>query len=175
MGATARPPPPPLSPPHRPASRGGAGPLPPKAEGMIPPPPSRTAAPEREAGAGPAPTPQPPAPGGTTKNKRTRVNAPGRQTDRARRWQTRLNRSSMAATPSMARATPRTSALLPAQGRQRDGRRQGDPRPTGPPGRTVGGTAHRPPPQPNPHPTPRRRNAPDEQTHPKGSGQPQAG
>ena len=124
---------------------------------MIPSPPCRTAAPEREAGAGPAPTPQPLAPAGTTKNKRTRVNTTGRHTDRARGQQASTNQSSMGATPSMARATPRTPALLPTQGRQRDGPRQGDPEPNWPPpAAQSGGTAHRPP-APPPHPTPQAR------------------
>ena len=126
---------PPLSPhpPHRPASQGGAGPRPPEAEEVIPPPPGTTAAPGRKAGAGPAPTPQPPAPTGTTMDKRTRANTPGRNTDRARRQQASTNRRGMGATRSMARATPRTPALLPAQGRQRDRPRQGDPPPHWPP------------------------------------------
>ena len=59
----------------------------------------------------------------------TRASAQGRHTDRAQRQQVNTNRSSMGATPSMARATPRTGALLPSQGRQRDGLRQGDPPP----------------------------------------------
>ena len=48
--------------------------------------------------------------------------------------------------------TPVTPALLPAQGRQRDGKRQSDPPPYRPrPGRTAGGNgARRPPPQPAP-------------------------
>ena len=100
---------------------------------MIPPSPGRTAASAREAGAGPAPTPQPPDLTGTTENKRTRANAPGRHTDRARRRQASTNRSGMGATPSVARATPVTPAFLPAQGRQRDGPRQGNPPPHWPP------------------------------------------
>ena len=153
-GATAQPPPPcPPTPPHRPASRGGAGPHPPEAEGMIPPPPGRTAAPEREAGARPAPPSQPPAPAGTTENKRTRANAPGRHTDRARRRQASTNRSSMGATPTMTRATPVTPALLPAQGRQMGQTEAGRPTaPLAPPAAQSEGTAHRPPSPP--HPTP---------------------
>ena len=43
--------------------------------------------------------------------------------------------------------TPGTPALLPAQGRQRDGKRQSDPPPYRPrPGRTAGGNGARPPP-----------------------------
>ena len=104
---------------------------------MIPPPPSRAAAPGREAGAGPASMPQPPALGGAAMGKRTRASAQGRHTDHAQRQQANVNRSGMGATRSMARATPRTPALFPARERQRDGLREGDPRPTGPPGRTV--------------------------------------
>ena len=49
--------------------------------------------------------------------------------------------------------TPVTPALLPAQGRQRDGTRQSDPPPYGPrPGRTAGGNGARPPP-PGPPPS----------------------
>ena len=55
------------------------------------------------------------------------------------------------ATPPMNRATPVTPALLPAQGRQRDGTRQSKPPPYRPPpaAQTVG-TAHGPPPPPPP-------------------------
>ena len=49
--------------------------------------------------------------------------------------------------------TPVTPALLPAQGRQRDGKRQSDPPPYRPrPGRTAGGNGARPPPPPQPAP-----------------------
>ena len=117
VGATVRPPPVPPPPPPTRKPRGRRPPTPPEAEGMIPPPPGRTAAPGREAGAGPASTPQPPAAAGTAMDKRTRASAQGRHTDRARGQQAGTNRSGMGATPSMARATPRTPALLPAQGR----------------------------------------------------------
>ena len=47
--------------------------------------------------------------------------------------------------------TPVTPALLPAQGRQRDGKRQSEPPPYGPrPGRTAGGNGAPPPPPPAP-------------------------
>ena len=47
--------------------------------------------------------------------------------------------------------TPVTPALLPAQGRQRDGKKQSDPPPYRPrPGRTAGGNGARPP-TPPPH------------------------
>ena len=167
--------PPPLSPqpPRRPASHGGAGPpAPPEAEGMIPPPAGRTAAPGREGGAGPASTPQPLALAGTAMDKLTHANTQGRHTDRARRQQASTNRSGMGATPSMARATPRTLALLPAQrGRATDGGKV-TPRPTGPPGQTVGENGTQA--APSLPPTRRRWNAPDAQTHPTGSTQPQA-
>ena len=119
---------------------------------MIPPPPARTAAPVREAGAGPASTPWPPAPAGTAMDKQTRANTQGRHTDGARRQQASTNRSGMGAKPSMARATPRTPALLPAQGRQRDRPRQGDPPPHWPPRPHSRGEQRtgRPPPAPHP-------------------------
>ena len=50
--------------------------------------------------------------------------------------------------------TPVTPALLPAQGRQRDGKRQSDPPPYRPrPGRRAGGNGARPPPPPSPPPS----------------------
>ena len=52
--------------------------------------------------------------------------------------------------------TPVTPALLPAQGRQRDGKRQSDPPPYRPrPGRTAGGNGAPPPPPPSPPPSTR--------------------
>ena len=71
--------------------------------------------------------------------KQTHASAQGRHTDRAQRQQANTNQSGKGATPSMARATPRTPALLPAQGRQRDGLRQGDPPPHWPPRPHSGG------------------------------------
>ena len=66
-------------------------------------------------------------------DKRTRASTQGCHTDRAWGQQASRTRSGMEATPSMARAAPKTPALLPAQGRQRDGPRQGDPPPHWPP------------------------------------------
>ena len=128
-----RPPPPAPHQPRQPTRRGGAGLHPPGAEGMVPPPPGRTAAPEGGGGARPAPPPQLPAPAETVGNKRTRANAPGRHTGRAQRQQASINQSGMRATPSMTRTAPVTPALLPAQGRQRDGTRQSSPPPQWPP------------------------------------------
>ena len=72
------------------------------------------------------------------------------------------------ATPPMDSTTPVTPALLPAQGRQRDGKRQSDPPPYGPrPGRTAGGNGAPPPP---PQPTPPDKNAMDP---PRGAQPPQ--
>ena len=91
-------------------------------------------------------------------DKRTRANTPGRHTARARRQQASTNRSGMEATPSMARATSRTPALLPTQGRQRDGPRQGDSPPHWPPEPHRRGerrTGRPPPPHPRP-PAPER-------------------
>ena len=94
-------------------------------------------------------------------DKLTRACAKGRHTDRARRRQGSTNRNGMGATPSMARARSRIPPLLPAQGRQRDGPRQGDPQPNWPPGRTDRGNGtHVAPPPPTPPPsagTPRTR------------------
>ena len=65
--------------------------------------------------------------------------------------------------------TPVTPALLPAQGRQRDGTRQSDPPPyRPPPAAQTGGTAHAPPPPPKP--APRHTNATDP---PRGAQPPQ--
>ena len=69
-----------------------------------------------------------------------------------------MNRSGMGATPSMTRTMPETPALLPAQGRQREGTRQSDPPPFWLPGPHKRGARRtgRPPP-----PAPRHKNAPD--------------
>ena len=157
-GATARPPPCPPTPPHRTASHGGAGPHPPEAEGMIPPPPGETAAPEREAG----PRPAPPAPAACSRRNH-KEHANPRQRTRAPHGPRRETASK--------HEPERYGGYAPRD--QRDGTRQGDPRPTGPPGRTVG--RHGAQAAPPPHPTPRRRDAPGAQTHPVGSAQPQAG
>ena len=143
-GRDATPPPHPL---HRPASRGGAGPHPPRQGGWSPLPP-----PERGAGARPAPPPQPPAPTGTAESKQARADAPGRRTDRAQRRQASTTRSGMGTTPPVTRTTPVTPALLPAQGRQRDGTRQSDPPPYWPPRPHKRGARRtgRPPPQTRP-------------------------
>ena len=63
------------------------------------------------------------------------------------------------ATPPMDRTTPVTPALLPAQGRQRDGTRQSDIRPTGPPRPRKRGARRTPPPPLQP--APRHTNATD--------------
>ena len=77
----------------------------------------------------------------------------------------------MGATPPMTRTTPVTPALLPAQGRQRDGTGQSDPPPYWPPlTAQTGGTAHGPPPPP-PNPPPGTRTP---RTRPTGGAQPQA-
>ena len=64
----------------------------------------------------------------------------------------------MGATPPMTRTTPVTPALLPAQGRQRDGKRQSDPPPYWPPRPHKRGARRTPPP---PKPAPRHTNARD--------------
>ena len=115
----------PLCPSTRPSTR--------QPQGRRPPTTPRRADDPREARAGPASTPQPPALAGAAMGKRTRASAHGHHTDRAQRQQADTSWSGMGATPSMARVTPRTPALLPAQGRQRDGLGQGDPPPHWPP------------------------------------------
>ena len=151
----------PLPPPsHRPASRGGPGPHP-RGRGDGPP------LPERGAGARPAPPPQPPAPTGAAENKRAHANAPGRRTDRAQRRRASTNRSGMGATPPMDSTTPVTPALLPAQGRQRDGTRQSDPPALQAPRPHKRGVRRTPPP---PQPAPRHTNATDP---PRGAQPPQ--
>ena len=109
-----------------------------------------TRVPERGAGARPAPPPQQLAPTRTAGNKGARANAPGRRTDGAQRRRASTNRSGMGATPPMTRTTPVTPALLPAQGRQRDGTRQSDPPPYWPPRQPKRGARRTPPPNPPP-------------------------
>ena len=141
------PPPPPPPPPAARKPRGRRLP-PPEAGGMVPPPAAR----ERSRSTA-RPPPQPLAPTGTAGNKRARANAPARCTDRAQRRRANTNRSGMGTTPPMTRTTLVTPALLPAQGRQRDGTRQTNPRPTGPSGRTNNGHgALAAPPLPKPDP-----------------------
>ena len=133
----------PPHPPHRPASRGGPSPRPPRQGGWSPPRPREE--PERD----PPPRPSrrlPQGPRRTSKPAPTRQDAAQiapREGGRARTgvvW---------GATPPMDSATPVTPALLPAQGRQRDGTRQSDPPPyRPPPGRTNGGYGARSPPPP---------------------------
>ena len=138
---------PPRHPPTGPQATGAPAPTAPKQGGWFPLPPS-----ERRARARPAPPPQPPAPKGTAGNKRARANAPGHRTDRAQRRGASTNRCGMGAAPPMTRTTPVTPALLPAQGRKRDGTRQSDPPPYWPPGPHKRGAwrTGRPPPQPAP-------------------------
>ena len=148
-----RDPPPPAPPPAR--KPRGPRPPPPEAGGGWSPPP----APERSRSATHPPPPSRRLPQGP---RRTSVPAPTRQDaaqiapregGRARTgvvWGARL---------PMDCATPVTPALLPAQGRQRDGTRQSDPPPYWPlPAAQTGGTAHAPPPPP---PTRQHTNATD--------------
>ena len=158
---------PPPEPPHRPASRGGAGPRPPRQGGWSPLPP-----PEGGAGARPVLPPQPPAPTGTAGSKRARANAPGRSTDRAQRRRVSTNRSGMGTTPPVTRTTPVTPALLPAQGRQRDGTRQSEPPPYWPP------RAHKRGARRTGRPPPPKTQAPAEERHgpaPRGAHSPKPG
>ena len=122
---------PPLPPPA--CGPGGRRPCsPPEAEGTSPMPPKGPRRPGRDA-AEPArrapPRPPPPAPAGAATGGRTRASAQGRHTDHARGRHANTNWCSMGATPSMTWALPMIPALLPAQGRQRDGPRQSNPLP----------------------------------------------
>ena len=160
--ANPPPPPPPTPPPtpHRPAGHGDAGPpSPPRKRGHSPPPPpGRTAVSERGAAAEPSSTP----PAACSRRKRDGQANPRQHTrvqaERARGQQASTNRSSMGATPSVARATPKTPALLPAQGRRRDGPRQGNHPPHGPPQAAASREMARRPPPPHPphHPAQKR-------------------
>ena len=121
----------PPSPPPPPPARKPRGPQPPPPEagGMVPPPPAR----ERSRSAARPPRrsrrlPQEP--------RRTSEPAPMCQ-DAAQIAPSEGGRARTGmvwgATPPMDRTTPVTPALLPAQGRQRDGTRQSDPPPYRPP------------------------------------------
>ena len=115
--------PPPPHPPCRPAIRGGRG------RGDGPPSPRPREEPRRTSE--PAPTRQDAAQIAPSEGGRAQTGVV---------W---------GATPPMDRTTPVTCALLPAQGRQRDGTRQSDLPPyRPPPAAQTGGTAHAPPPPP---------------------------
>ena len=136
-------------PPHPPTGPQAAGaPAPtPRGRGDGPPSPRRREEPER----GPPPRPSRRLP---QEPRRTSEPAPTRQ-DAARMAPCEGGRARTGvvwgATPPMDRTTPVTPALLPAQGRQRDGTRQSDPPPyRPPPGRANGGHSARPPPPTRP-------------------------
>ena len=144
-----------------PPPRGGAGrprrppPPTPRGRGDGPPSPRPREKPER----GPPPRPSRRLP---QEPRRTSEPAPTRQ-DAAQIAPSGGGRARTGvvwgATPPMDRTTPVTPALLPPQGRQRDGTRQSDPPPCGtPPAAQTGGTAHAPPP---PLPALRHTNAAD--------------
>ena len=159
-GANPPPPPPPARKPR------GPRPPPPEAGGMVPPP----LRPREELERGPPPRPSrrlPQEPRGTSELAPTRQDAAQIAPSEGGRARTGVV---WGATPPTDRTTPVTPALLPAQGRQRDGTRQSDPPPySPPPAAQTGGTAHEPPPPPSPPPgtrTPR--------TRPTGGAQPQA-
>ena len=151
-GGTARPPlPVPPAPQPTRKARGRRPSTPPEAEGMIPPPPGRTVAPWREAGAGPPPRPgrllsqerrwtSEPAP---THRGATRT-APGD----GKRARTGTVRGPRPPWPQLLQGHP--LCCLPREGRGTD-RGKAAPRPTGPPGCTVGensAQAVAPPPHP---------------------------
>ena len=148
---------PPPQPPPGPQAAGAPAPDP-RGRGDGPPPRPREE-PERD----PPPHPSRRLPQGS---RRTSKPAPTRQ-DAAQIAPREGGRARTGvvwgATPPMDSTTPVTWALLPAQGRQRDGTRQSDPPPySPPPAAQTGGTAHAPPPPParSPaHETPRTRPA----------------
>ena len=167
--------PPPLTPPptpHWPAGHGDAGPPPPPRQRGRPPPPGRTAASGRGAAAGPASTP----PAACSRrnrdghaNQRRHTRAPGDAPADRKRARTGAVLGPRPPWPEQSQRHP--LCCLPREGRGTN-KGKATPRPTGPPGRTVrgyGAQAAPPPPR-----TPQRRNAPDTQTHPTGSAQPQA-
>ena len=133
---------PPPYPPHRPASRGGPGPHPPRQGGWSPPPRLREK-PERDPP--PHPSRRPPQePRRTSKPAPTRQDAAPIAPSEGGRARAGVVWGAM---PPMDRTTSVTPALLPAQGMQRDGTRQSDPPPyRPPPAAQTGGTAHAPPP-----------------------------
>ena len=146
-GRPRRDPPPPHPPPPARKPR-GPQPPPPGAGGVGPPPRLREEL-ERD----PPPRPSRRLPQGP---RRTSEPSPTRQ-DAAQIAPREGGRARTGVvcgtTPPIDRTTTVTPALLPAQGRQRDGTRQSDPPPYRPPaGRTNGGSGARPPPPPQPAP-----------------------
>ena len=122
-GGPRRDPPPPPPPPRRPASRGGAGPHPPEAEGMTPLPPGGTAAPVR----GRARTPHGPRP------EKAGEHEPERYGGHALHDQSDASHTRFVACPG--KAEGRDEAERP-------------PAPLAPPAAQAAGAAHGPPPLP---------------------------
>ena len=123
---------------------------------MVPPPP------ERGAGARPAPPPQPLAPTGAAKNKRARVNAPGRRTDRTQRSLVSTNRSDMGGHAPHGQHNASDTRFVACQGKA-EGRNEAEQPPAlqAPPRPHKRGVRRTPPP-PSPPPstrTPRTRPA----------------
>ena len=134
-------------PPNPLPARKPRGPRPPAPEagGMVPPPPRLRERPEH----GPSTRPSrrlPQEPRGTSEPAPTRQDAAQIAPSEGGRARTGVI---WGARPPMTRTTPVTPALLPAQGRQRDGTRQSDPPPYRPhPAAQTWGTAQGPPPPP---------------------------
>ena len=148
--------PPPPQPPHRPPAAEAPAPTP-RCRGDGPPSPRPREEPER--GLPPHPSRRyPQEPRGTSEPAPTHRGAAQIAPSEGGRARTGVV---WGTTPPIDRTTAVTPALLPAQGRQRDGARQSNPPPyRPPPGRTNGGHGARSPP-PSPPPGTR---AP--QTHP---------
>ena len=145
-GRPRRDPPAPSIPPTGPQAAGAPAPTP-RGIGDGPPSPRPREEPER----GPPPRPSrrlPQEPRGTSEPAPTHQHAAQIAPSEGGRAQTGVV---WGATPPMDRTTPVTPALLPAQGRQRDGTRQSNPPPyRPPPAAQTGGAAHAPPPPARP-------------------------
>ena len=148
-GRGATPPPPPPRPARKPR---GPRPPTPEAGGMVPPPPARERS--RSAARPPRPSRLPQEPQRTSEPGPTRQDAAQIAPSEGGRARTG---GVWGATPPLDRTTPVTPALLPAQGRQRDGMRQSNPPPyRPPPAAQMGSTAHAPPPPQAPPPVHKR-------------------
>ena len=168
----------PPTPPHRPA-----GPHPPGGRGDDPPSPRQ----DRGAREGGRSRTRPPAPAACSRRKHERQANPRQHATaphRPRPGTASEHEPERYGDHALhGRATPRTPALLPAQGRQRDGPRQSDPPPHCPPRPHSwgAGRAGRPP-HPSPplgagtpqtrRPTPRRAHSPKSGRGETGSGRP---
>ena len=145
---------PPPTAPTGPQAAGAPDPNP-RGGGVVPPPPARERS--RSTARGPAPPASSHRNRGEQASSRQRAGTPHRSRPE-KAGQHEPERYGGHA--PMTRTTPVTPALLPAQGRQRDGTRQSDPPPYWPPRPHTRGVWRTPPPPP-PRPAPRHTNATD--------------